>query len=85
MNMSIEIAVINSLGGRLSGDRVSAEVVSLRSLNNPGKSGLQCSNPCPLFTLCYMKIDGSGIRVCWPLVIASARWKTEVDFCSVFP
>lgn len=45
--MSIEISVINMLGGRLNGDRASAEVASLRSLHNPRKLGLQGSNPRP--------------------------------------
>lgn len=72
-------------------DRVSAELVCLGSLSKLRKSGLPCADPHLQLTPRYMRIDDSGVRVRRPLLIASARWKTEVDFCpallltSLFP
>lgn len=56
-------------------DRFFAEVVSLGSLRKLRQSGLPCANPCLQFTPRYMRIDGGGVRVRRPLLIASARWK----------
>lgn len=53
------------------------------NLNKLRRAGLPYPNPHLEFTLRYLKMDGGGIRERWPLKIASARWKTVVQLCSV--
>lgn len=54
-------------GGRANADRVSTEAGCLRSLNKLSKSGPQCSDPRLQSTLCYVKKNGGGIAIHWPL------------------